>query len=223
MNLIEGHVRALTLYAAESLDQMTHLNGYPVVIRYFTDGLLEGCPDGGGVGEEAAGECRATSVTAPRRTYSVGHVSEEFTGWFGPPKPVPRQNEPRFYSRVEGDGKTRGEPLMEALPTGGIINFNILKPDGSFVDFIEVESRAAYLNIHLRTGCFCNPGACQDFLGLTEQEMRATSEVRESCSDPTNPLKQRKTLGSVRVSMGYLTTFADVDAFLQFIRSSFNY
>ncbi|CAN0474410.1 unnamed protein product, partial [Hapterophycus canaliculatus] len=27
-------------------------------------------------------------------------------------------------------------------------------------------------NIQLRTGCFCNPGACQAALGLTDEDVR---------------------------------------------------
>ena len=36
---------------------------------------------------------------------------------------------------------------------------------------------ACVYNIHLRTGCFCNPGACQVALGLTCDEIKANMKV----------------------------------------------
>lgn len=36
---------------------------------------------------------------------------------------------------------------------------------------------ACVYNIHLRTGCFCNPGACQAALGLTCGEIKANMKV----------------------------------------------
>ncbi|OEH73578.1 molybdopterin cofactor [Cyclospora cayetanensis] len=122
-------------------------------------------------------------------------------------------------------------------PSGGIVNFNLLRPDGSFVPFSEVEAKTAAAGIHLRTGCFCNPGGCQDYLGLTGAEIVDAARARESCSDPTGALLSRptpqlvglafgprsyaKAVGSVRISLGYLTTFADVDGLLDFLVRTF--
>ncbi|CDJ65609.1 molybdopterin cofactor sulfurase, putative [Eimeria necatrix] len=122
-------------------------------------------------------------------------------------------------------------------PSGGIVNFNLLKPDGSFIPFGEVEARTAAAGIHLRTGCFCNPGGCQDFLGLTGAEIVNATRVRESCSDPSGAVLVRpssdfgwigsgprihsKAVGSVRISLGYLSTFADVDGLVDFLVHAF--
>ncbi|KAH0481633.1 MAG: hypothetical protein KVP17_003763 [Porospora cf. gigantea B] len=100
--------------------------------------------------------------------------------------------------------------------SNGIIAFNLHRPDGSTVNFSQIEMMASHYNIHLRGGCFCNPGACQDFLELTTQELVESSETRQSCSDPHNAFG--KPLGAVRVSIGYLTTFEDVELFLDFLR-----
>ena len=44
--------------------------------------------------------------------------------------------------------------------------------------FIEqVERLAALHDIHLRTGCFCNTGACQQYIGLTNQGIKDNLEV----------------------------------------------
>lgn len=34
-------------------------------------------------------------------------------------------------------------------------------------------------NIHVRTGCFCNTGACQSFLGITNQRVKRNLQVRD--------------------------------------------
>ncbi|KAL8446471.1 hypothetical protein Emed_004925 [Eimeria media] len=122
-------------------------------------------------------------------------------------------------------------------PSGGVVAFNLLKPDGSFVPFGEVEAKTAAAGIHLRTGCFCNPGGCQDFLGLTGAEIVESTRARESCSDPNGALLNRsaspagglqlgltsraKAVGAVRVSMGYLSTFHDIDGLLDFLVHTF--
>lgn len=36
---------------------------------------------------------------------------------------------------------------------------------------------ASLFNIHIRTGCFCNTGACQVFLGISNQEVKDNLEV----------------------------------------------
>ncbi|KAF7458318.1 cysteine desulfurase/selenocysteine lyase family PLP dependent transferase superfamily protein [Cryptosporidium felis] len=109
---------------------------------------------------------------------------------------------------------------FQSPPIGGIINFNILNPDGSYVHYSLVEQLASANNIHLRAGCFCNPGACQDFLNLSLEEIQLTSEIRESCSDPSANLTG-KALGSIRISFGYLSTFKDAYKFIEFIQHNF--
>ncbi|CDI81004.1 molybdopterin cofactor sulfurase, putative, partial [Eimeria acervulina] len=97
-------------------------------------------------------------------------------------------------------------------PSGGIVNFNLLKPDGSFIPFSE------------------------DFLGLTGADIVNATRARESCSDPSGalirptpqldwigngPRMHSKAVGSVRVSLGYLSTFADVDSLVEFLMQAF--
>ncbi|CDJ32353.1 molybdopterin cofactor sulfurase, putative [Eimeria mitis] len=89
-------------------------------------------------------------------------------------------------------------------PSGGIVNFNLLKPDGSFIPFGEVEAKTAAAGIHLRTGCFCNPGGCQDFLGLTGADIVNATRARESCSDPSGaviqPTPRLEWMGKLRLN-----------------------
>lgn len=41
----------------------------------------------------------------------------------------------------------------------------------------QVDRMASLYNIHVRTGCFCNTGACQSFLGITNQQMKRNLQV----------------------------------------------
>ena len=98
---------------------------------------------------------------------------------------------------------------------GGIINFNVLNPDGSYMGYHDVQYLTSNEHIHIRTGCNCNPGACYDYLGVSNDEVYKYSENKDSCSDDIDLTDAGKPLGSVRLSLGYLSTFEDVYAFLK--------
>ena len=60
---------------------------------------------------------------------------------------------------------------------GPIVTFMVLDRDGRVVGHSLVEKLAIASGVALRTGCFCNPGACQHFLGLTNRDVRRNHEV----------------------------------------------
>lgn len=60
---------------------------------------------------------------------------------------------------------------------GGVVTFNVLHDDGTYVGFAETSCMANIHNIILRTGCFCNPGACQRQLGLSDAQMKTHFQV----------------------------------------------
>ena len=62
---------------------------------------------------------------------------------------------------------------------GPIVNFNLLRADGRVVGYHEVDKLAAACNIHLRTGCFCNTGACMKFLGMDSEKLKYHLAVSE--------------------------------------------
>lgn len=105
---------------------------------------------------------------------------------------------------------------------------------------------ASLYNIHLRTGCFCNTGACQSFLGISNQQMRRNLQVKEVRRNPVRgvcllmlyfsfcffleaghvcgdsiDLVDGQPTGSVRVSFGYMSTFEDCQNFLNFVAECF--
>lgn len=103
---------------------------------------------------------------------------------------------------------------------GSIVNFNLLNPDGTFVGYAQVERVASLYNIHLRTGCLCNPGACQALIGITSEKLLAQFKAGHVCGDAVDLVDGEPT-GSVRVSFGYSSTYQDADHLLTMIRECF--
>ncbi|XP_005372873.2 PREDICTED: molybdenum cofactor sulfurase [Chinchilla lanigera] len=99
---------------------------------------------------------------------------------------------------------------------GPIINFNVLDDSGNVIGYSEVDKMASLYNIHLRTGCFCNTGACQRHLGISNEMVKKHLEAGHVCGDNVDLIDGQPT-GSVRISFGYMSTFEDAQAFLRFI------
>lgn len=118
-----------------------------------------------------------------------------------------------------------GRPLVRlygpatAEGRGGTLALNFYRADGSLIDHNAIESMANARNISLRNGCFCNPGAGEIALDLSREELtdclkgpdsRMTLEEFQQCikSDST---------GAVRVSLGMVSNFRDVEAFIELV------
>nr|XP_061817723.1 molybdenum cofactor sulfurase-like isoform X1 [Nerophis lumbriciformis] len=103
---------------------------------------------------------------------------------------------------------------------GAILNFNLMDCHGKIIGYSQVDRMASLYNIHVRTGCFCNTGACQSFLGITNQQMKRNLQAGHVCGD-TLDLVDGQPTGSVRVSFGYMSTFDDCQKFLSFVAECF--
>lgn len=79
---------------------------------------------------------------------------------------------------------------------------------------------ASLYNIHLRTGCFCNTGACQKFLNLSNEQIKNNLHADHVCGDDIDLIEGKPT-GSVRISFGYMSNFADANTFLNFLHDCF--
>ncbi|XP_051466774.1 molybdenum cofactor sulfurase isoform X1 [Apus apus] len=99
---------------------------------------------------------------------------------------------------------------------GPIINFNVLDENGEVVGFSQVDKMASLYNIHVRTGCFCNTGACQIHLGMSNEDIQRNLQAGHVCGDDVDLVDGRPT-GSVRISFGYMSSFEDAQTFLKFI------
>jgi molybdenum cofactor sulfurtransferase len=122
-----------------------------------------------------------------------------------------------------------GEALVRVYgPTGtetrgGSISLNFFNKEGQAIDHRSIESEANKVNISLRTGCFCNPGAGEIALDRSRVELdvcftQAGSKNRLSTDDFLMCFNG-KASGAVRISVGMVTNFNDVNAFLSFARS----
>ncbi|XP_055376872.1 molybdenum cofactor sulfurase 3 [Condylostylus longicornis] len=134
-----------------------------------------------------------------------------------------------FYESLNDLRHENGQKLIEfynhtnyesSETQGGIVCFNILHEDGSYVGFAEVACIAAVYNIILRTGCFCNAGACQSFLKLRDEDIVKHFQAGHVCSD-YNDLIEGQPTGGVRISFGYITQKSDVDAVLQMLKNCY--
>ena len=121
-----------------------------------------------------------------------------------------------------------GEPLFRIYgPTstegrGGAVTVNCYNKNGQIIDHLDIESAANQSNISLRTGCFCNPGAGEIALGISRVELdvcftQPSHEERLSIDDFRLCI-DGKASGAVRISVGPITNFNDVQAFLKFAR-----
>ncbi|XP_069814348.1 molybdenum cofactor sulfurase isoform X1 [Dendropsophus ebraccatus] len=103
---------------------------------------------------------------------------------------------------------------------GPIINFNVLDETGGIIGYSQVDKLASLYNIHFRTGCFCNAGACQKHLGISNAEVKSNLQAGHVCGDDMDLVNGRPT-GSVRISFGFMSTFDDAKVFLNFIVDTF--
>ena len=121
---------------------------------------------------------------------------------------------------------SNGRPLVRIYgplnthERGGTLTMNFYDVNGHFIDHRLIEWNANRANISLRTGCFCNPGGGELALGISAEELsvcfkhtteRMTLDEFRRCIDD-------KSTGAVRVSLGLVTTFADVYRLIEFAR-----
>ncbi len=119
-----------------------------------------------------------------------------------------------------------GEPLVRVYGPittemrGGAVTVNFFDRAGNPIDHRTIEAEANTVNISLRTGCFCNPGAGETALGISRVELdvcftQTGHETRLSLDDFRLCI-DGKNSGAVRISVGLMTNFNDVQAFLNF-------
>ena len=123
---------------------------------------------------------------------------------------------------------SNGVPLVRVYgPTtmdgrGGAVTVNFYDENNQPLDHRFIEQKANEANISLRTGCFCNPGAGEVALDISRVELdvcftqpghedRLTIDDFRSCIDG-------KSSGAVRISVGMVTNFNDIQGFLAFAR-----
>ena len=109
---------------------------------------------------------------------------------------------------------------LDSHTQGPILSFNVLRSDGRYVGYSILNALANASNISIRVGCFCNVGACQKYLRLSDEQMLLFLEAGHRCGDEID-LVQGLPTGAVRVSFGYYNTQADADRLLDMLERNF--
>ncbi|MFN8384312.1 MAG: aminotransferase class V-fold PLP-dependent enzyme [Anaerolineales bacterium] len=154
-----------------------------------------------------------------RHIESIGYdvISERvktLTGWLLENLTAMKHSNREPLVRLFGPNSSEGR--------GGAVTVNFYDKNGKAFDHRFIESEANKVNISLRTGCFCNPGAGEVALGISRVELdvcftRPEHEARLSIDDFRLCI-DGKSSGAVRISVGMVTNFNDVQSFLMFAR-----
>jgi selenocysteine lyase/cysteine desulfurase len=119
-----------------------------------------------------------------------------------------------------------GEPLARVYglegERGATVAFNVLDCDGRPVPFGLVEHRANGAGVHLRGGCFCNPGAAEAAFGFDAAQMTGCLDALGR--DFSIPRLRRCmgpgiAVGAVRASIGLANDRRDIDRCLDVVAS----
>ncbi|KAI9776706.1 MAG: hypothetical protein M1839_009433 [Geoglossum umbratile] len=106
---------------------------------------------------------------------------------------------------------------------GATVAFNIQNAKGELVVYSEVERLADARDIYLRAGGLCNPGGVATYLGFAPWQMKRSFSAGHRCGNEAEgtEIVSGQPTGMVRVSMGAMSTMADVTAFIDFVGEIF--
>jgi len=103
---------------------------------------------------------------------------------------------------------------------GGTVQVNFFDANGHMIDCLMIEQLANEQRISLRAGCHCNPGAREAALGLTNEDLAPCFSKKDQLSfEQFLHAIDGKTTGALRASIGLVSTFADVYAYVQFAKT----
>lgn len=101
---------------------------------------------------------------------------------------------------------------------GGAVTLNFFDKTNHPVDIRLIEKTANAHNISLRTGCFCNPGAGELALEISKMELAAcfsqSDHLQRLTYDDFRTCIDGKASGAVRISVGLVSNFEDVQALI---------
>lgn len=137
------------------------------------------------------------------------------TGWMLTNLEVLKHKNGRPLIRIYGP--------LDTPKRGGAIALNFFDAQGSVIDHRWIEEKATKEMISLRTGCFCNPGAGEVALEISSSELTSCfarpDHERRLTYDEFRLCINNKASGAVRVSVGLMSNFEDVEKFVEFATS----
>ncbi|KUJ07885.1 PLP-dependent transferase [Mollisia scopiformis] len=114
-----------------------------------------------------------------------------------------------------------GNPSLQ----GATVAFNVRTPQGAYIPYTSVvESLANEKKIFVRAGTLCNPGGIATYLGYDPIHIKKLWEDGHRCSSAATTCSEvlgNRPTGVVRVSLGAMTTMANVDRFIDFLKEEF--
>jgi len=112
-----------------------------------------------------------------------------------------------------------GDPATQ----GATVAFNVMKPDGSHIGHSLVEQLANGEGIYVRSGGLCNSGGISSYLKVEPWQFKRAWSSGFRCGRDETDLQiiNGKQTGVIRVSLGAMSTIADVDKFLYFLEAMF--
>eukprot|EP00049_Salpingoeca_infusionum_P008967 m.148774 g.148774 ORF g.148774 m.148774 type:complete len:1156 (-) comp14191_c0_seq1:1422-4889(-) len=113
------------------------------------------------------------------------------------------------------------EELCNDTLQSSSLAFNVRRADGSWVSPSEVATLAALNNIHIRSGCMCNAGACHDLCGVDTKAFLRIVKRGYVCGGTEDMTADGVPIGAVRVSFGFYNNIEDVKRLALFLRDSF--
>ena len=93
---------------------------------------------------------------------------------------------------------------------------------GNLYSFSDIEQAANKQNISIRTGCFCNPGLDETNNDISFEELDGYFSDRETGDFFDMIVFMGKLRGSIRISLGIVSNFNDVQSFYTFSKEFLN-
>jgi selenocysteine lyase/cysteine desulfurase len=109
---------------------------------------------------------------------------------------------------------------MGMMDRGGTVALNLLRPDGSVIDYRVVEARARAAGISVRGGCFCNPGAAEHAFGFTREDSArcfGAAAAEGFDLDRLRACMAGRPVGAIRVSLGMPSKESDVTRLIELL------
>jgi molybdenum cofactor sulfurtransferase len=121
----------------------------------------------------------------------------------------------------EGKESTYGDSTTQ----GATIAFNVRTADGKYVPYTSViETLANERKIFVRAGQMCNPGGIASHLGFEGWHIKRLWSDGHRCGSAQNTgteIVNGKPTGVVRVSLGAMTTIANLETLIRFLKEEF--
>jgi selenocysteine lyase/cysteine desulfurase len=122
----------------------------------------------------------------------------------------------------DGRAAVRIHGPSDMTDRGGTIAFNVVDRFGVVLPYQLVEGRANAAGVHVRGGCFCNPGAAEAAFRLDASRMATCVDRLAdgfSIARLQRCLGKATAAGAVRASVGMATTGDDVERLIEVVAS----